>query len=207
MQSRLQNHICTTFLGWAGLMLASSSLYAHPVPEVPVRSYFNKDSTLTIKVEVCPRCLVKDSANVPYLAQKEFLKMTRQERNDLKANVAKFVDRIVEFWFEPTGKIEPKFEFSFTKRIEPAEDSIVTPALGSKDERIPDTMVVTAEWKMKLPRERDGYSICATKAGEHSVLFLNYIDGKRVKRVHVLFPGETSYLLKLDALKRQGNEK
>ena len=40
---------------------------AHPVPDLPVRADFNFKGEVVIRVEVDPRCFVKDAENEPYL--------------------------------------------------------------------------------------------------------------------------------------------
>jgi hypothetical protein len=60
-----------------------------------------------------------------------------------------------------------------------------------------DPVMITGEWRTRLPLGLEGYRIKALEAGALSVLFINHLDGRALERIAVLFPGETSFLLDL----------
>ena len=175
-------------LGPAVTVLIASIANAHPIPDVPVRSFFERDGSAVIRVEIDARCLAKDPHTAPYLYNQALEAMTNRQREGLKQRARDYVKRIIEFRFQPMGRVVPQFEIKFTKRA------------GAKLEIAEDIVVVTCVWKTMLSEDRKSYQIKAREVGTLSVLFLNHIDGKAVERVHVLFPGETSFLLDLSGL-------
>ena len=57
----------------------AQSVSSHPIPDVPVRSSFERDGTATIQVEIEPRCFGEDPPTAPYLFKKEFEELTAVE--------------------------------------------------------------------------------------------------------------------------------
>lgn len=161
---------------------------AHPVPDIPVRSFFEAGGKATVRVEVDPRCFEKDPEGTPYLVNAILTEMTAKAREETKAQAREFIRKSVEFRFEPLGRSDPEFQFTFTTHG--------GAALAKPD----DPVMITGEWSTRLPKGLEGYRIKALEGGSMSVLFINHIGGKALERVHVLFPGETSYLLDLTSL-------
>jgi hypothetical protein len=170
----------------AGVLAGAASVRAHPVPEVPVRAFFAADGTATIKIELDTRCFADDPAAAPYLFQKEYAQLSRAERKRLIAEARDYVARTVELRFEP-GRATPKWTFDFTTfRERPLE-------------RSDDPVMLTGTWRVEL-NGRESYRVRALPGGKLSVVFLNYYQGKVLKGVQVLFPGEESERLGLTAL-------
>ena len=158
----------------------------HPVPDIPVRAFFEANGTVKIEVEVDLRCFAEDPHEEPYVfhwAEKEF---TKDERKAYFQKATGFVKDSVAFFFEPKGKTVPQFKWRFTSHR------------GEKLEGAEDPVILTGTWETKLePDQATGYRIEALPEGRLSVLFLNHIDDQAVKRFQVLFPGEKSYRLDL----------
>jgi hypothetical protein len=114
--------------------------------------------------------------------------MTQTEKDELVAKARDRMARFVELRFEPLGKVQPEFAFRFTGHGD-------KPLEGNED-----PVMVTGEWRTKVPAGIEGYRVTALPGGGLSVVVVNHLRGKPVERVHVLFPGETSYLLDLTGL-------
>ncbi|MBL9205651.1 MAG: HupE/UreJ family protein [Opitutaceae bacterium] len=177
------NLFTIVLLGWTVLTAA-----AHPVPDVPVRAVFGADGSAVIQVEVDPRCFEKHAAEAPYLLQGTFVAMEPPAREALKARALEFIRRTIEFRFEPLGRFDPEFAVAFTTHA------------GAPLTKPDDPVMLTATWRTRLPAGLEGYRIKALESGALSVLFLNEVNGQVLERIHVLFPGETSFLLDLTGL-------
>ena len=159
---------------------------AHPVPDIPVRSFFEGDGEARIEVEIDLRCFSDDPENEPYLLKWVLERMTPEEKEAYKTQAETFVTRSVAMFIEPQGRLQPEFEWSFTKHR--------GEALAGKD----DPVMLTGVWKTRLKQAAEtSYRIEALPDGELSVLFLNHLNDEAVPRFQVLFPGEKSYRLSL----------
>lgn len=169
------------------LILCSMSLsaLAHPVPDVPVRSFFEPDGSARIEVEIDTRCFTADPENEPYLVNRVFRQFTEAEKADLVAKARAFIPRTVALFIEPSGKVEPAFEYTFTSHR--------GEALAGDE----DPVMITAVWQSKPDPRPKAYRIEALPEGKLSVLFLNHVNDQAVPRFQVLFPGEKSYRLDL----------
>jgi hypothetical protein len=175
------------FSALLAVLLLPSPTEAHPIPDIPVRGYFNTDGTAIIRVEVDSRCFAEDAEQEPYLLNWLVKEMTPKEQAAVKKQAEDYVKKNIEFWFAPL-RIDPKFEYTFT---------------GFDNQKLiknEDPVMITGEWKTKVPKGIEGYKIKALKSGKIDVQFLNHVDGKALERIHVLFPGEESFLLDLSKL-------
>ncbi len=176
------------------LILAAGTAFGHPVPDIPVRGFFEADGTAIIQVEVDPRAFTDDPASEPFLAKWVLEKSDQSEKDGLIQKAKSLVKKSVRFQFQPTGNVEPEFEWKFTSHGN-------TPL-----EKTDDPVMLTGEWKTKIPAGSRGYRIEATREGELSVVFVNQLDGEQVERLNVLFPGETSFLLDLTGVSAKGGK-
>lgn len=176
----------TKLLALLTLLLPLSAL-AHPIPDIPVRTYFKSDGTAVIRVEVDPRCFVEDPEQEPYLTKRVYDDSTKKENDELIKQTREYIKKHIKFYFQPLP-IEPDFKFSFTSfDNKPPKES-------------EDPIMVTGEWSTKVPNGIEGYQIESLKPGKIDVQFLNFIDGEAHKTINVLFPGEKSFLLDLSKL-------
>lgn len=163
-------------------------LRAHAVPDIPVQAFFEADGSCLIRVEVDPRCFAADPEKEAYLQNWVLERMTPAEKDALIGKARELVARSVELRFEPIGTVQPDLAFRFT-------------SLGDKPlQATEDPVMVTGEWRTKIPAGLEGYRIKALPGEKLSVVMVNHLRGKPVERIHVLFPGETSYLLDLTGL-------
>ena len=159
--------------------------WAHAVPDIPVRGFFNQDGKAVIKVEVDTRCFATDPEQEPYLQKWVLDESTEAEKAKLVDQARKLIKDSVIFRFEPLGRVLPEFEFTFTTHD------------GKPLIKTDDPVMVTGEWKTTVAQGIRGYKIVAIDGMELSVQFLNHFDGKAIERFAVLFPGEESFLLDL----------
>ena len=177
---------------WRGLALvllfASSTMAtAHPVPDLPVRSFFEADGSGFIQIEVDTRCLSDDPTTAPYLLLKEYLSLPQKERDRLQAEARDYADRTVEISFEPGGGVQPDWTFEFT--------TFQSRPLTRAD----DPVMLTGSWRFDLVG-RTGYQVCALPEGDLGILVLNFYQGEVLRGIQVLFPGESSRTLNLRTL-------
>jgi hypothetical protein len=178
---RLPAHLLTLFAFLALGRLA----WAHPIPDLPVRASFEADGSCQIQVEIDLRCFEADPNKAPSVLQEEFLKMSPEQREQLKQKAKAYLPGSVEFFFEPLGRLAPEFTFDFTT---PDGNALTKPD---------DIVVLTGIWRTKIPAGIAGYRIRAVPGRNLSVLYLNRLLGKQVERMQVLFPGEDSFVLDL----------
>ncbi len=161
---------------------------AHPIPEVPVRSYFDADGKAIIKVEVDPRVMDAEPEKAKYLFNEALVKMTEPEKATLISNATSYAKANVEFFFLPLGQVTPEFQWKITGEV----DSELTK---------PDQPVmVTGTWQTTVPGGIGGYQVRATEKGKIAVYIHNFLRGQPLDRLCVLFPGEKSYVLDLAGL-------
>ncbi len=170
------------------LFLLASVSIAHPIPDIPVRTFLPGDGTARVLVEVDPRCFEDDPETAPSLLPFGFSAVTPAEREAMKLRAAELVRRSVEFTLEPIGKMQPEFTFSFTGKS-------AAPIGGEED-----PIVLTGEWKTQLAAGLTGWRIRSLPEGKLSVVFQNIVRGESHPRIAVLFPGETSFTLELATL-------
>ena len=179
------------FFAFLALLITSVAV-AHPVPDVPVRTFLPGNGTARVTVEIDPRCFEPDPLNAPSLVAHGFSGFTDAEKDALKLRAAEMVRRSVEFTLEPLGKMQPEFTFAFTGKS--------GGPLGGAEAPI----VLTGEWKTQLAAGLTGWKIRALPEGKFSVVFENIIRGETHPRLAVLFPGESSFTLELGGLTGKG---
>lgn len=170
------------------LTLALVTARAHPIPDIPVRTFFPGDGTARVKVEVDPRCFAADPDLEPSLVPAKLAEKTAEQRTELEHKAADLVQRCIEFTLDPVGRIQPEFRFTFTGKGE-------APLAGAED-----VVVLTGEWRTTLAAGLSGWRIRSTPEAKLSVVFQNIIRGETHPRLAVLFPGEKSYTLDLAGL-------
>ncbi len=176
----------TAFCAWT---------HAHPVPDIPVRSIFKDDGTVTIRVEIDPRCFAEDPLNEPYLENADLQSYKPEQKTELLSQVRQLIQDSIEFRLLPGGPVQPKFEMRFTTFAgQPLLWDAEKPEENTAECGVMPVMV-TAEWTVDASKAA-GYQIKALKAGKFSVHFINHL-GEEEQRLHVLFPGEESYVLEL----------
>ena len=158
---------------------------AHPTPDIPVRTFFPGDGSARVTVEVDPRCLDSDPNLAASLPAAKLASLSPAQRADLEKQAAALVQKSVEFFFEPLGRVQPEFAFQFSAKG------------GDKITGAEDVVVMTGEWRTTLAAGLTGWRIRATPLGTLSVVFQNIIRGEVHPRLAVLFPGETSFTLDL----------
>lgn len=161
---------------------------AHPVPDLPVRGVFESGGAATIHVEVNPRAFDADPTTAPSLTNSTYRTLPVARRAELLRQAQELVTRTIEFYLEPIGRQQPAFTFDFTGEGH-------KPLAGEDD-----VVVVMGTWKTNIPAGLTGWRIQATREGKLAIVFQNFIDGAPHPRVHVLFPGESSYTLDLAGL-------
>jgi hypothetical protein len=139
-------------------------------------------------VEVNPRCFDDDPNGAPSLTHSVYQTLPPERKAELQRQARDLVQRCVEFFFEPVGRLQPEFTFEFTgEGRKPL----------TKDD---DVVVLTGDWKTTIAAGLTGWKIRATPETKLAVVFQNFIDGQAHPRLNVLFPGETSFTLDLTQL-------
>ena len=168
---------------------------AHPLPDLPVRSYFHEDGTAEIRVEVDPRSFDKDPEARGYLSKADTDRLTPAEVGQMKAQADIYTRQRLRFHFEPLGEVKPEFAWEYQKLGD--KGALVQPA---------DEVVLIGSWKPGGLVGMSGYRLEALELGPDklgiplNVVFLNFIGGQQVERYAVLFPGEKSFALDLTSM-------
>lgn len=170
------------------LVVFGMPAWAHPVPDIPVRGVFESGGAATIHVEINPRAFDADPTNAPSLTNSTYRTLPAERRAELLRQAKELVARSIEFYLEPIGRQQPVFTFDFTGEAH-------KPLAGEED-----VVVVMGTWKTNIPAGLTGWRIHAVPGQKLAIVFQNFIDGAPHPRVHVLFPGETSYTLDLAGL-------
>ena len=163
-------------------------LGAHSIPEIPVHADFRRDGTVEVSIEINPRNWAASPAEAPSLEQKTWARFSPAQQDELIRQAAAYVARAVEFRFEPLGRVQPEFAFTFG-----AED-------GKPLYKPEDAVVMVGRWKTTVPAGLTGWRIRSLPGHKVSVLFLNSVDGVPQPRVETLFPGEPSDTFALTGL-------
>jgi hypothetical protein len=190
-------HILLRLLRPLILAAFGQSIFAHPIPDIPVRSSFNDDRSVTIRVEVDPRCFAADPLNEPYLDNARLLPLEREKKAELFSKAEALIKDFIEFRAQPAGRLHPEFKLKFTTFANKALIWNPTRLAESNAASAQTPVMITAEWKADAS-QWSGYQIKATQKGKFSVLFINSVNGKE-QPLNVLFPGEQSYMLDLTA--------
>ena len=169
-------------------VLAATSAVAHPIPEVPIRSYFEAGGKAVIKVEVDTRVLDAEPEKAKYLFNEDLQKMSETDKANLVERSKAYAKANLEFFFLPLGQVTPEFTWKITGEV----DSELTK---------PDQPVmVTGTWTTAVPAGMAGYQVKANESCKLGVYIHNFINGTPLERLAVLFPGEKSYVLDLTAV-------
>ena len=169
---------------WLLLALVPAAV-AHPIPDVPLRAYFEADGSAVIKIELDTRCFSQDPEAEPYLFLEDYLGLSEADRDRLRAQAQAYADKVLQLSFEPGGAARPRWEFEFTTfRAQPLT-------------RADDPVMLTGSWRLKDISSLTGYQARSLPQAELSLLFLNYYQGEILRGIQVLFPGETSRVLDL----------
>lgn len=163
------------------LALTGGLVTAHPIPEIPVRSYFQQDGSVTVTVEVDPRCFSADPTNEPSLLKWVLASLDETSKAEMKQKAKELVAKFVELLFEPTGPVQPEFSFEFTGQ---------NGAPLAIDE---DIVVMTGTWITQMPPDAKVWRIRSKKEATLAIVFRNFLEGRQHTKFSVLFPGETSF--------------
>ena len=170
------------------LCLFSAVAGAHSIPEIPVHGRFQTDGAAEISIEINPRNWEATPSEAPSLEQKVWAKLTPAQQAELIRKAQEYIARAVEFTFEPLGRVQPDFVFTFG-----AED-------GKPLYKPDDAVVMVGRWKTRVPAGLTGWKVRSLPGHKVSVLFINTVNGTPHPRVETLFPGEVSFTLDLAGL-------
>ena len=190
---------------WSRLFPALLSLafaataWSHPVPDIPVRSYFAFDGSAEIRIEVDPRGFSDNPEAINYLQKGAIERLSPEKVRQMKDTAEVFVGQRLRFFFDPIGEVKPKITWEFKK----LGDGGIPFETDDKNLLKGDETVLVGSWKTQVISGMTGYRIEALplttgKMGAPlNVMFVNFIGGKQVERYGVLYPGETSFTLDL----------
>lgn len=171
------------------LLFAANQLFAHPAPELAVRTHFDSAMrTLTIRFEADPRVLFDGNPEeVPFLKPFVVDAMSDEEKEAEIAKVEAYALEAVALYLSSEQRLEPKFEWSYG-------------VFGDSDEAVtPDSdLVIHGEWTVTVPETATGFYIAPREGLPVSVRYENFLNGEKLERYQVLFGGETSYVFKFE---------
>jgi len=166
--------------------------WSHPIPDIPVIGHFFRDGTMTIEVEIDPRCFENDPEKVPYMLKPSLEKIDPSKRQILVQQARELAADSFRCRFVPRDWFDPEFSFTFGKMG------------GGKLEQPEDKVVLQGHWQTKILPDMTGYQVHADPDTGLAIVFTNRIDGVAQKEVHVLFPDEESFILELKRAQAEG---
>jgi hypothetical protein len=158
---------------------------AHPIPDVPVRASFDGAGSMTLRIEIDPRCFEADPNKAPSVLNKDLAALPPAKLDEWKAKAIAYAERAVEVQLQPLGAVHPEYRFDLTGQ---ENAPLIQPD---------DIVVLTGTWQTKPPTQARSYGIKAKPEGTLSVLYFNEAKDQKLERFQVLFPGESSYQLDL----------
>ncbi len=168
------------------LCFAGHLAIGHPLPEIPVWAFFEKDGSARFEIEVDPRCFVEDPEKELYMLHWYLLRCDEEEKNEMFEQAKAFIPTRVDLVFGPEEwKLDPEYNCRFTTRG------------GKPLKKMDDPVMIRVSWKSKIPSAVKTYQVHVHDVGIFSVLFLNHLNDVAVPRIQTLFPGEKSYVLDL----------
>lgn len=163
------------------LLLFSRLAWANPEPDVPLHCHFDKDGSVTVRIEIDPRCFTGDPMAERYLMKVDLSYRSKESLEQLKTQAADAVARWVQFVPEPMTKLKPVFTFAFTGQNQAT--------LVKAD----DPVVITATCTLRPPTPLQSLRIKAKSVARWSVVVRYDVDGIEQPRFATLFPGEISF--------------
>tara|TARA_Y100000588_G_scaffold331361_1_gene368960 strand:+ start:235 stop:1521 length:1287 start_codon:yes stop_codon:yes gene_type:complete len=163
-------------------------LQGHPIPDIPVLGSFDSNGSMTISVEIDPRCFSQDPEKEPFLQREAFDKLDANERNTLVENAQNLMASSLRVRFNQGNWFLPAFRYEFVgKSLESLEAEEEVFFLRGTSRHSTDANVTS-------------YQIQSQETSEYDLVFMNALNGRAQKRVNVLWPGEESFILDLASL-------
>jgi len=165
-------------------------LQGHPIPDIPVLGSFDSNGSMTISVEIDPRCFSEDPEKEPFLQREAFDKLDAGERKALVENAGTLMASSLRVRFNEGNWFLPAFRYEFVgKSHESLEVEEEVFFLRGTFRHLTDANVTS-------------YQIQSQETAEYDLVFMNVLNGKAQKRVNVLWPGEESFTLDLNSFFR-----
>ena len=176
------------FLSSILFLLCPLFAWAHPIPDIPVIGSFEKNGSASITIEVDPRCFAEDPEEVPFLQKDAFDKLGEQEKKELTDKARNLLQKSLRLRFGSGKWGFPEFRFEFLTK---EHETIVLEG---------DIVLIRGTHQRTLSPELKSYQIKAMDTAPYDLVFTNVVDGKPLRRVNVLWPGEESFTLDLSSL-------
>jgi len=160
--------------------LVVCDVFAHPIPDIPVRTNF-QNNQLSIQIEVDLRCLSDDPNGSPYVLKSDLEKWSDSKKGETLMQVLSYAQQRIQFHLHPKGLQHRKWEARYIK-------------LGGETlVENNDVVVVALEFQIAINEPDLSYSVHSTRDNTLSVEVINMNNGKVIPRQVSLFPGEKSY--------------
>ena len=165
-------------------------LQGHPIPDIPVLGSFDSNGSMTISVEIDPRCFSEDPEKEPFLQREAFAKLDANERKALVENAQNLMSSALRVRFDEGVWFLPEFRYRFVGKSH------------EKFELEGEVFFLRGSYKHSPDANVNSYQIKAQETAEYDLVFMNVLNGKAQKRVNVLWPGEESFTLDLNSFFR-----
>ncbi|MBG30011.1 MAG: hypothetical protein CMI31_08425 [Opitutae bacterium] len=158
---------------------------AHPIPDIPILSSFDSNGSMSIRVEIDPRSFAEDPEEEPYLQRAAFEGLDDAERKSLVGNAGNLVEQALRVRFNQGVWFLPEFRYEFVSK-------------SSEEFEVEENVFfIRGTYQHEADGNVTSYQIHAQEEARYDLVFTNVLNGKRQKRVHVLWPGEKSFILDL----------
>lgn len=177
------------FLVIGAIFLFSSSIYAHPIPDLPIFGLFDQNGTSQVEVEIDPRAFADDPEAEPFLTMPVLDELNTSSRQNLLKQGLELLESSLQIRMNDQEWYLPSFAYEFAETI-------------NKDENN-DTIIKIRAFTTVERENNTTYQIRAMETAPLDLIFTNQINGVPHRRVNVLFPGEESFALRLPTLANQ----
>ena len=167
----------------------SSTLVAHPIPDLPVFGMFDKNGSSQVEVEIDPRAFADDPEAEPFLTVHALEELNMSTRQYLLDQGFELLESSLQIRMNEQAWYLPKFAYEFAETF-------------NKDENN-QTIVKILAFASVERESNASYQIRAKETAPLDLIFTNQINGVPHRRVNVLFPGEESFALRLPTLVNQ----
>ncbi len=164
---------------------AYCNLFSHPIPDIPVSGNFEDNNSASITVTLDTRVFADDPEQVPFLTLSQFNLLSLPQKNELLTQAKETTENSLLVRINQRDWFLPEFIYKFENKSAEqlsAEEAIV---LIRGDAILPPWSSINS------------FQIRSREESPYDLVFTNKVNGKPLKRVNVLWPGEESFILNL----------
>ena len=167
---------------------AFCNLFSHPIPDIPVSGNFEDNNSASITVTLDTRVFADDPEQVPFLTLSQFNLLSLPQKNELLTQAKETTENSLLVRINQRDWFLPEFIYKFENK--------------SAEQLSAQEAIVLIRGDAILPpwSSINSFQIRSREESPYDLVFTNKVNGKPLKRVNVLWPGEESFILNLAEL-------